>query len=86
MIYLLDADTLIRADNTYYPLKRFPVFWEWLKHCGASGLIKIPVEQYEEIVAGKGELVSWLKEEDTKEALLLDEESNPETVTPCLSG
>jgi hypothetical protein len=27
LLYLLDADTLIRADNLYYPLARFPVFW-----------------------------------------------------------
>ena len=80
MIYLLDADTLIRADNTYYRLKRFPVFWQWLYHNGAAGIVKIPMEQYEEIVAGKGELVDWLKEQEHKEALLFAEEANPQLV------
>lgn len=81
VIYLLDADTLIRANSTYYPIKRFPVFWEWLRHHGAAGLIKIPLEQYEEIVIGKGELVDWLKDEETKAALLFDEEADPALVT-----
>ncbi len=81
MIYLLDADTLIRADSTYYPLNRFSVFWEWLRHNGTTGFVKIPIEQFEEIVAGKGELVDWLKNEETKEALLFDEEADPALVS-----
>jgi hypothetical protein len=80
VIYLLDADTLIRADNTYYRLKRFPVFWQWLSHNGGAGIIKIPMEQYEEIVAGKGDLVDWLKEQEHKEALLFAEEADPHLV------
>jgi hypothetical protein len=81
VLYLLDADTLIRADNTYYPLRRFPVFWEWLRHNGAAGFVKIPLEQYEEVVVGKGELVEWFKDEETKAALLFDEEADPVLVT-----
>lgn len=80
MIYLLDADSLIRADRTYYPPKRFPVFWEWLRYNAAADRIKIPFEQYHEIVAGRGELVEWLKEEETKVALLLDEEADQRLV------
>src|SRR4051812_46977436 len=80
MIYLLDADTLIRAANDYYPMDRFAVFWEWLRDCGRRGLVKIPEEQYEEIVVGKGALVEWLKLEETKAALLLDEEADPALV------
>lgn len=71
MLYLLDADTLIRADRTYYPLKRFPVFWEWLLYHADVGSIKIPQEQYDEVVAGKGELVDWLSEKSKKDSLLL---------------
>ena len=81
MIYLLDADTLIRADGTYYPLNRFPVFWEWLQHNGNAGVIKIPVEQFEEIIVGKGDLVDWLKDEETKKALLFAEEADPRLVS-----
>ena len=71
MLYLLDADTLIRADRTYYPLQRFPVFWQWLLYHSGIGNIKIPQEQFDEVVAGKGELVDWLSDKTRKEALLL---------------
>lgn len=80
MIYLLDADTLISADRTYYPLARFPVFWRWLRHMGEVGKIKVPIEQYEEVIAGKGELVDWLKEQENKDALLFAEEADPSLV------
>jgi len=85
MIYLLDADTIIRAENTYYPSDRFPIFWEWLLYHGSAGNIKIPQEQYDEIVAGRGDLVDWLKEDDVKEALLLDEEVDQNTVDQVTS-
>ena len=78
VLYLLDADVLIRADRIYYPLNRFPIFWSWLAHVGAEGGAKVPLEQYEEIVSGTGELVDWLK--DVKEALLFDEEADPTLV------
>ena len=77
MLYLLDADTLIKADQLYYPLTRFRVFWEWLHHVGDAGAVKVPQEQYEEITAGKGQLVDWLKNAETRDALLLDEDASP---------
>jgi hypothetical protein len=80
VIYLLDADTLIRADRTYYPLKRFPVFWHWLQYNGTLSNIKVPQEQYEEIVAGRGDLVEWLKEGPNKEALVFAEEADRDLV------
>lgn len=80
MLYLLDADTLIRADSTYYPLERFPVFWEWLGHNGSAGIVKIPTEQFEEIIAGAGKLVDWLTQQENREALLFSEEADPDLV------
>lgn len=80
MIYLLDADTLIRAANTFYRLNRVPQFWDWLKHQGIMGNVKIPFEQFGEVIAGSGELVDWLKEEGSKIALLLNEEADPTLV------
>ncbi len=77
MLYLLDADTVIRADSTFYPLRRFAIFWQWLCHNGSAGILKIPMEQFEEIVAGTGELVDWLNEQENKKALLFHEESDP---------
>lgn len=48
---------------------------------GVEGRVKIPLEQYEEIVVGKGELVDWLREDETKNALVLEEEADPEIVS-----
>lgn len=71
MLYLLDADTLIKADHTYYPLQRFPVFWEWLLYHSKIGNMKVPQERFDEVTAGRGELVDWLSDKERKEALLL---------------
>lgn len=30
MLYLLDANVLIAAKNSYYAFDRVPEFWEWL--------------------------------------------------------
>lgn len=53
MLYLLDANVLIDANRDYYPLGRVDEFWEWLIHHGEQGNIKIPIEIYEELKAGK---------------------------------
>ncbi len=81
MLYLLDADTLIRADRTYYPLKRFPVFWGWLLYHAGAGVIKIPQEQYDEVVAGRGDVVDWLCEKAKKDSLILPGAADPQLVT-----
>jgi hypothetical protein len=84
MLYLLDADTLIRGDRDFYPLRRFRVFWQWLQHQGSVGQVKIPLEQFEEITNGNGELVEWLCEQEVKDALLLREEADPTLVNSVL--
>ena len=86
MLYLLDADTLIRGDRDFYPLARFPVFWRWLIHQGQSSQVKIPLEQYEEITAGSGDLVEWLCEQEVRDALLLNEEADPALVTAVIDS
>jgi hypothetical protein len=80
LLYLLDADTLITGDHLAYPLRRFPIFWEWLRHQGSLGSVKIPTEQYEEITGGRGELVDWLRVDEHRVALLLAEEADLNTV------
>lgn len=51
-----------------------------MRQQGENGDIKIPIEQYEEIVVGKDGLVDWLKAEENKSALVLDEDADPEIV------
>ncbi len=81
MLYLLDANVLIDANRDYYPITRVPEFWEWLVHNGAEGRVKIPREVYEEIKGGSDDLGNWARENDVKEALLLDEEADVSLVS-----
>jgi hypothetical protein len=85
VLYLLDADTLITGDRRAYPLRRFPIFWDWLRHQGAIGNVKVPLEQYEEVVSGRGDIVDWLCAEDNKAALILDEDLDPDLVADTIT-
>lgn len=74
MLYLLDANALIDANRDYYPLDRIPEFWDWLQHKAAAGEVKVPVEIFDEITEGNGELVEWIKRPEVKSELILDED------------
>jgi len=80
LLYLLDADIIISGDREPYPLGRFPIFWEWLLHMGKHGIVKIPIEQYEEVIQGRGPIVDWCKASATRSALICSEEASPELV------
>ena len=76
MLYLFDANVLITASNTYYPIDQIPEFWEWLQFQGRAGYVKLPLEIMEEILIGKkgdDPLLTWIKDTANKQALLLDE-------------
>jgi hypothetical protein len=84
MLYLLDANVLIDANRDYYPIVRVPDFWNWLVQMGEAGFIKIPLETYEEITASQEHddaLKQWAKLPETKLALELNEQANPELVS-----
>ncbi len=85
MLYLLDANVLIDANRDYYPIGRVDEFWEWLIHYGEQGNIKIPIEIYEELKAGKraendDELLKWINDNRIESALRLDEDVDVELV------
>ena len=72
MLYLLDANVLIDANRDYYPLGRVPEFWHWLVDRATKQQVRVPLEMYEEVLAGKEDnLTRWLK--DNRDVLLLDE-------------
>ena len=73
MLYLLDANTLITAHQTWYGLQRVPEFWTWLHHHGAAGTLKIPSEIYGEVEGGNDTLAAWMKSAASKTSLLLAE-------------
>ena len=76
MIYLFDANTLINANDFYYPFDRIPQYWDWLIHQGNNGQIKIPQEIYDEITSDSTDFDKWLKNSQTKDALILKEAVN----------
>ncbi len=75
MLYLLDANVLITASNSYYALDQVPEFWTWLQRQGANGQVKIPQEVMEEIEEGHDDdpLKVWISNDENKGALLLEE-------------
>jgi hypothetical protein len=76
MLYLLDANVLITANSSYYPIDQIPEFWSWMHHQAASNQVKIPREIMEEIKAGRKDddlLLDWLSGADIAAALLFDE-------------
>lgn len=88
MLYLLDANVLITANSTYYPLDQIPEFWSWVLHQATSNQIKIPREIMEEIKAGRRDddpLLDWVSTADIESALLLDEVVNVSLVQRVVS-
>jgi Domain of unknown function (DUF4411) len=75
MLYLLDANVLITANSLYYPIDQVPEFWSWLQHQAASGVVKVPHEILEEVLAGRPDepLINWLSVDENRGALALDE-------------
>lgn len=85
MLYLLDANVLITAKDSYYPVAVVPEFWEWLEHMGRRGQVKIPLEFFEEIKEGPSKperdlLFDWIQQADVRRSLLLEEAVDPALV------
>ena len=85
MLYLLDANVLITAHHSYYPVDTVPEFWAWLAHRAAAGHVKIPAEIFYEIKDGgldkeKDLLFDWIQQADIKSAIMLKEEPDLELV------
>ena len=76
VLYLIDANVLIEANQKYYPIDRVPQYWVWLIAKGNEHQIKIPLEIWQEIAdSSKGTpLRDWVNETAVKDALILKEE------------
>lgn len=90
MLYLLDANVLITANNLYYPIDRVPEYWEWLAYMGSQGQVKMPFEIFEEVKDGpddaeKDLLFAWLQDDANKTALLLNEEVDTNLVQKVIA-
>jgi hypothetical protein len=81
MLYLLDANVVITAKDSYYAIDQVPEFWEWLVHQGEQNKLKIPRELFDEVNPGNDKdhpFFAWRKHKTTVEALQLKEQIDPE--------
>jgi hypothetical protein len=85
MLYLLDSNVLIDAARDYYPFDMVPEFWQWLEHQGTAGVVKVPIEMYEEVTEGSDTAADWLRLERVKMALKFAEEVDPAHVARVVS-
>lgn len=85
MLYLIDANVLIRAHEDYYPLERVPQFWTWLEQQAIADRIKIPFEIHNEIAVSTGSLRDWICSKEIRETLVLDEEADADLVETVLT-
>jgi hypothetical protein len=77
-LYLLDANVLISAHNTYYAIEMVPDFWSWLLHQADEGRLAMPRETFEEVRGGadatRDSLNEWMCRADVERALVLQED------------
>lgn len=86
MLHLFDANVLITASNTYYPLDRVPEFWAWIDHQAKEGNIKLPVEILDEVLPGgkkEDPLLDWMTAH--KDVLRLKENVEPSLVNKVVT-
>jgi hypothetical protein len=86
LLYLLDANVMIRAHEDYYPIDRIPQFWTWLAGLGINGTVKVPYEIYREIAVSTGPLHDWLTDAAISGAMLLDMTTDPNHLNQVLTG
>lgn len=91
MLYLIDANVLITAHNLYYPVDAVPEFWSWMAYQCQKGVIKMPLEIFEEVKDGstdeeKDHLYAWISDHEHKSSLVLDEEVTQDLVADVVSN
>lgn len=75
-MYLLDADVLIFAKNSYYPIDSVPQFWEWIHEMSKENKVKIPREMYDEITEGRDDLCEWISSPNISQDIIFSETSD----------
>ena len=63
MIYFLDTNVLIDADQLHFSIRERQDYWNWLLSLGKKGQLKIPESVYDEVK--DKDLVGWLEEHKT---------------------
>lgn len=61
-MHLLDANAFMEASRLYYSFKIAPGYWDWLVEQFKTGQIASVEAVFDEITAGRGDLVDWAKD------------------------
>ena len=85
MVFLIDANVLIRAHEDYYPIERVPQLWQWLEQEARANRVKMPLEIFSEIADSKGPPRDWICEPEVKKAPVLDEEVDQDSLDEVLT-
>ena len=82
MLYLLDSNVLITANDTYYELERIRPFWDWIRAEAKRNVVKIPREMWDEITPANNDFQHWLSA--NQEDLAIHEVRSPSLVESVL--
>ena len=82
MLYLLDSNVLITANDTYYELERIRPFWDWICAVAKRNVVKIPQEMWDEITPASKDFRLWLSA--NQEYLAIHEVPSPSLVESVL--
>ena len=82
MLYLLDSNVLITANDTYYELERIRPFWDWIRAEAQRNVVKIPKEMWDEITPASEDFRLWLSANQVD--LAFGEVHNPALVESVL--
>jgi hypothetical protein len=85
ILYLMDANILIRAHGDYYPIDRITPFWDWLLAMAQADRVKMPREIYDEVAKSADLLGQWLRRPDVKRIIILNEPTNRAAVAQVIA-
>jgi hypothetical protein len=88
MLYLIDANVIIDAKDTYYALDQVPEFRSWVVNQAERGILKMPYEILDEVSPGANKehpFFAWRKDKAKCGHLLLEEEADRATVQKILN-
>ena len=72
MVYLLDANVFIEAENSYYMSEFCPAFWDWLVRENQRGIVYSIQHVGDELQKGNDKLAYWAKQQGNEFFLPID--------------
>jgi hypothetical protein len=74
MKYLLDTNSFVTPNKTYYNMQRCPQFWKWILDMNRNGILFSIQKVKQELMNYEDELKEWVSQQDDNFFLPFDEE------------